>query len=85
MHIDVPMNGDTQHSGERPGARRAGRRPKENEVHRIVGATVGTEERRDRMRTGASRASKHLQWDYLGSASTMDRQPIEGCLWVSES
>ena len=60
MRTDGPTNDDSQHSGEPFRARGAGRRPKENEVHQIVGATVGAEERMARAQIGAARAPKHL-------------------------
>ena len=48
MCTGFPTDGDTQHSGEPLGARGAEGRPKANEVHRIAGATVDTEEGGDR-------------------------------------
>ena len=84
MRIDVPTNGDTQHSGEPLRARRAGRRPKEDEVHRIAGATVGVEEGGDCARTGAIGVPEHFRRDYPRSAATLDRQFMERGVRVSE-
>ena len=51
-----------------------------NEVHWIVGATVGAEERRAHARIGPTGTPKHFLWDYLELAATLDRQSIKGGL-----
>ena len=84
MRTDVPPEGDTQHSGEPVGAHGAKGGPKADEVHRVVGATVGAEKRRTCTRVDATRAPKYLQRDCPGSASTLDRRPMEGDLRISE-
>ena len=84
MRTDVPLDGDTQHSREPVGARGAKGGPKADEVHQVVGAIVGAEERRARTRVGATEAPEYLRRDYLGSAKTLDRRPMKGDLQVSE-
>ena len=84
MRASVSPDGDTQHPGEPLGPRRAERRSKANEVYRVAGATVDTEERGDRARTNSTGAPEHLRWNYPGSATTLDRKAMEGYLRVSE-
>ena len=53
-------------------------------MHGTAGVTVGLEERGHCEGADSNRATQHVQWDYLRSATAMDSQGLEGGVQVFE-